>query len=63
MCDVYGAQALGRKLENVKVGVHDMHSDRDVLSVDGKLMKNVIKCYSKNRLRNLLFPEMFHIFP
>jgi hypothetical protein len=38
-CDVYNALALERKLENVKVGVHDMHNDRDVLSVDGKLMK------------------------
>jgi len=63
VCGVYSALALGRKLENVKVGVHDTRNDRDVLSVDVKLMKNVIKCCSKIRLRNLLFPENISRFP
>jgi len=38
-CDVYSALALGRKLENIKVDVHDMHNDGDVLTVDGTLTK------------------------
>jgi hypothetical protein len=39
--DVYSALELGRKLKNVKVGVHDMQNDRDVLSIGGKCMKKM----------------------
>ena len=63
-CDVYSAPALGRKLENVKFGVHDFRNDRDVLSVDGKLMKKCNKMLLKKLGCVILwFPEMFHVFP
>ena len=47
---MYSALESGRKLENVKVGGHDMQNDRDVLSVDGKFMKK--KC-NKTLLKKL----------
>ena len=40
-CDFYNALALVRKLENIKVDVHDMHNEGDDLSVDVTLTKEM----------------------